>query len=530
LFITTIIVSNVAGAASASQHESPSIQGTAVWKRPTDVSASVIATARPELYDVFAHVCGAETYVPCLRIQNMMDWTCSEHDITSFQAKIETSLSFADTYRKTQGGSESNVTDLNLQAMLRVMAEFSKEVLRCGTTNFEKEATYLAKPSGPKRGLYLLNRAEQPVIFGAETKGAESSLRMCFPQLIAICGSGCIELHRLGVPREDCAVLGIAVTESSCQFCAVYLLRDNLPVMVAVSPVLTLVGTRQEQYCVATWCLRFVRFGTDMSSLSYGSAHMPPSDVVVRLRISGYFAKPIRCRNETQHLGTARLYSNKLIRLNHIMRMYETLRKTVDGAKSVVLFPEGVISVPGEDVDATMELRKMLIQGCERDGFRNIDLTYTPLILFPRLDTWTTHKPPPRLRDSYIEQLTRVHDALNQAQIAHLDEHPANILWRELAANDVAGVEIRLIDFEEAVYFNHVIPAQFVRAVLKSADWRYPFKCGDDEVEQLAGEKHNAFFLMALTRWVQSEVLKFGDFMGQEGPTILASLLGSCAR
>jgi hypothetical protein len=37
----------------------------------------------------------------------------------------------------------------------------------------------------------------------------------------------------------------------------------------------------------------------------------------------------------------------------------------------VVSFPEGVISVPGDDVDASMELRRKLIECCEREVVGN---------------------------------------------------------------------------------------------------------------------------------------------------------------
>jgi hypothetical protein len=132
---------------------------------------------------VFAHVCGAETYVSSLRIQNLMDWTCCEHDIVSFQAMLDASLDCADTFRKIRGGSETVLVDRNLQAMLTAMADFSKNVLRCRKTNYERETMYLAKSANPanhEHGLYLHNRAEQPVIIGSEAKGVEASLRMCF--------------------------------------------------------------------------------------------------------------------------------------------------------------------------------------------------------------------------------------------------------------------------------------------------------------------------------------------------------------
>jgi hypothetical protein len=94
----------------------------------------------------------------------------------------------------------------------------------------------------------------------------------------------------------------------------------------------------------------------------------------------------------------------------------------------------------------------------------------------------------------------------------------------ELPGGELTGVEIRLIDFEDAVFFNHVVPVQFVLAVVNSADRRYPFKRGDDEAEQLAGAKHNVFFLEAVTRWVHSDARDFGHFMNEEGRTIHASV------
>jgi len=50
-------------------------------------------------------------------------------------------------------------------------------------------------------------------------------------------------------------------------------------------------------------------------------------------------------------------------RLNHIMRLYERIRlcceekQVVIGVKNLILFPEGVVSVPGNNVPESDDLR-----------------------------------------------------------------------------------------------------------------------------------------------------------------------------
>jgi len=50
-------------------------------------------------------------------------------------------------------------------------------------------------------------------------------------------------------------------------------------------------------------------------------------------------------------------------RLNHIMRLYERIRLSCEGkqlevdVKNLILFPEGVVSVPGNNVPESDDLR-----------------------------------------------------------------------------------------------------------------------------------------------------------------------------
>ena len=193
--------------------------------------------------------------------------------------------------------------------------------------------------------------------------------------------------------------------------------------------------------------------------------------------------------------------------------------------KSVVLFPEGVVSVPGDDVLESNDLRKLLIRGCVRDGFTGLDLRYRPLILFPRLsvaNNWRNDKPSPTHREDYLVQLQAENTALNAAHVAHLDERPANVMWRPVVGEESSQVELRLIDFEDAELFDHVIPSEFVTAVVMLSDPRYPFTSGDEKCVQLAKKLHNDFFLEAVSQWVISEVAEFREFMNQRGAEIRA--------
>ena len=134
----------------------------------------------------------------------------------------------------------------------------------------------------------------------------------------------------------------------------------------------------------------------------------------------------------------------------------------------MILFPEGVVSVPGEDVYESGSIRRMLIQSCERNGFKDMNFTYRPIIMFPRLEVgWGTEKPStPQQREQYVHQLNIANRALNLAGVAHLDLRPANIMWRDTGRDrdmntngeeEFSCVELKVIDFEDAVIFGHFI-------------------------------------------------------------------------
>ena len=227
-----------------------------VLKKPK-ISASRIASDFPEKYDVFAQVCVANTYVANIRVQQLKDSPVDQVKAIEFQCELETSLKFVDTFRNIRGGSESAIVDYNLQRMLAIMAKFSNGKLFSGKGN--KSSNYLASSAWPEHCLLANSRSPAPqIVIGSEVKGIDASIRNCYPQLITVCGNSAIEMYRLGLQREDCVVPGIVMAGANVQFLAIYLIKDNFPVLVELSPELSPFRTLEEQTAIATWCLRLV--------------------------------------------------------------------------------------------------------------------------------------------------------------------------------------------------------------------------------------------------------------------------------
>ena len=320
---------NVNGNFSAKETGTASAEDTemnsAILIKP-NMSASAIAEQYPEKYDAFAQVCAAGSYFANARLQDLVDLAIDRQLAIGFTCALGGYLQYVDTFRNIPEDSESALVDCNLQSMLTIMADFSNGKLRWReVSTVQKDFMYLADSASPKHCLQFISRSlSSPQVFlGSEAKGVQASVRTCLPQLISVCGSRCIEMHRLGLSREACVVPGVAMAGGSCQFLAMYLLEDNFPVLVALSPELNLFGTLQEELMIAEWCLRLVSFASATGELLLRSGETKwANKVAVRLNMTGYFAKPVREGWKVLSMAkdqARRFYSQKNKRLNHVM-------------------------------------------------------------------------------------------------------------------------------------------------------------------------------------------------------------------
>ena len=88
-------------------------------------------------------------------------------------------------------------------------------------------------------------------------------------------------------------------------------------------------------------------------------------------------------------------------------------------------------------------------------------------------------------------------------------------------------MELRLIDFEDAVYFDRPISQSIVITIIERNDYRYPFRSGDERVVQFAQQYHNTFFFYAIKYWLSSNESEFRDFMCFHGSNILEEVINT---
>lgn len=494
-----------------------------------DCSASAIANGAPHLYDAFGHVTSPGAFIPNPLLQRMLKHEPDPSEVLSLLSKLD--VRFVDSFRKVPNGSESKVVDLNLQRLLSAMADLSHGKLICKKDN-ATTVMYLAKSGNAEHSLYPRTATYSSIaLFGAEAKGIEASLRACYPQFIASCGSSCIELHRRGLALEECALVGVVMAGASCQFCGVYLIEGNFPVMVALSPALHIMGTPTDHREIARWAMRSLWHTMDrldalqaMQHKGFGMRLPSAAEVQCTLSLRGHFTKPIRDDPkmlQNNAVGDEGWVSALALRLNCMMEVYRLLHEADPGSSDVILFPTGVVTVPGPDSLGSASLRSALTATCRRYLF-SMELSYRPVVLFPLLGDWRTDKPPAELRQSYLAQVALANNIMNQAGVAHMDERPENVMWR--ARTELDGVELQVIDLEDAVLFGFPVSSDYVTHIINQRDRRYPFLPGDEESTQIAGTVHNEFYLEALTRWVESDVDCFRTFMAEVGADILTEL------
>ena len=502
----------------------------AVFERP-EKSASVIKNSYPDVYDVFGHVCRAGTYVPNSRIRDMLHYNPPQETVQYLADCFARGLQYADTYKPIADGSETMLIDPNLQFVLNCLVVNHGEN-RCAVTKLVTSGSVLCKNSHGEHCISTMpGRTKQKVLIGSEVKGVEASIEECYSQCTTVCGDAAFELLRSGLKLEDCVIPGFMMAGTVCQFCAVYLIHDMFPVMVALSNVLCTIGTIEEQREIAVWHLRLVDHAQRTVNL-LGRVQAPLDMSLVpslaQLNVEHMFLKPVRpvYKNRSGDNDACRTMSTRSAQLNHIMRMYELMRKSCpdlepDSENTIVLFPVGVLSMPSESVKESKGIFELIKKVCVEEGFEENDLFFSPIIVFPLLRDWRVDKPPEKLHSSYMAELDKAIAFMNTGTIAHMDLRPANIMWQERDGN---AVIMKIIDFELSVIFSHSICPEWIEIIVSTHDYRYPFRVGDEQRRQLAEERHNLFFGKAIQDWLNSPTERFGEFMLNNGQEIVEEI------
>ena len=487
-----------------------------------ELSASHIANKRQEFYDIYSQICYEGTYIPNGRLREMVSTSVDRDEAMLLRFNLLQSVCvFPDSFRDVNGGSETMVVSLMLQSMLSILTNGFDGIHFLTQSRTPKNYMSNACMSEPKITFF-----RQPgvgvVTLATEAKGFGDSCRCCYSQLITCGGDAAIELCNQGVSIENVAIPVIAFTGLAIQFGAVYLMANSFPVLVMLSECLNPNGPIAMQLEISSWFIKFRAFYLQTCKLAADARPLPQQFEAVSLDCVHHFFKPVRqnFKEETQNFSNIKC-SSYSFKLNQIMRMYELVSR-VGNSNQLVLFPVGVIALPGSDVASTVALRNYLLTRLAK-FYLSVDKSdHIPFIVFPYLsDEWTDKKPESaEHKAAYLNQVALTFDLLAQAGVAHLDARPANILWRILGGG--CGVQVRLIDFEDVYQFGEVIPASFVKVVVKSYDTRYPIVAADQFRIVRACDKHNQFFREAIAQWVESDVAAFSEFTKSNHDAIYA--------
>jgi hypothetical protein len=563
------------------------------------VSASNIANSSQGIYDIFSSVCSFTAYVPNSRLRELQHSACSKGlDVARLMQRIKASFVHTKSFRPVVGGSETHIVDRNLQMCideaLRMAAyeDLNKTLypLMCGKI--------LASSTKSEPCISILNRSlSSEDIPGcvSEAKGLEASCRMCQSQLITVGGGAAINLKSLGLEIENAVIPAISLTDNF-QFFGIYLMKDSFPVMTELTRCLDPLADLME---ISLWLLKITNFVKETADLLKLVNEPSIPRMEAELSVGEYFFKPVRGVRKISQLnfenekfaleerdcckalgdndsGTgnerdeesifcqgqydidsassvsiqalafspspvpSKKYSEAdsfLINLSYNMNVYRQLY-IIDHAYDFILFPEGVITVPGIDVLESREIRDALMS-CLHPNFEVLKMTHRPLIAFKLLSSrlgWSNIRPRKELHSAYLDQIAKAIEVMEKANVAHLDLRPSNIMWRQVDGSD-QNIEIKIIDFEDAVMFGQLIPQSFIETVIHLPDYRYPFLHTWRNVERvLAVHEHNTFFHLLIDGWLTTtcEDSNFDEFMKSDkgielSKALSSALFASCA-
>lgn len=205
-----------------------------------------------------------------------------------------------------------------------------------------------------------------------------------------------MHLYHLGLPRDDCVALGIAVADSGVQFGAVHLMEESFPVFLQLTPPLHPFVHMQE---IATWLLRCVYAARETLSL----LRIHRSTPKLKLNLLSLFVKPVREQYKGRFSDSDILPTGSVLpgRLAHILTIYEQLYQTMSrmtsspgGARSAsvlstvqhfsILFPVGCITVPTTETPFKAGLKAAILQ-TERFHPMHNSLDRRPCLVLPKL-------------------------------------------------------------------------------------------------------------------------------------------------
>lgn len=492
----------------------PAPSVTTYFNKFQKLSASQIQSKSPSLYDPFLFPCSSNSYIPNDRLRKLRDSIASGDFLASAledsDLNLQSKLMYLQSWEFPSGGSESELLDPYVNSV--VLDEIVRLLNRSSDSSVVKIkdavpfVPVMCKSVKSEYRLDYVTRERAFILFTTECKGSEASQFICLIQGLEMAADAAIYMSRsTALHYKDCSIPGILVYADIVQFYGVYLIED-VPVIVYLTPPLSYSNVESRKIIVRAIfaCAEYLR-----ESIRLLDSTVFNDDISLRqLQFSDeyYFYKPIKTGAKI-HSSESVQYSGRVsasfISLERIMHLYQRVSVGENSSK-YILFPSGLLRIPHDACEEfTLIIRKI------HTYFQCGSLNLVPVIIFPHLEGWSSAKPPPEQGKEYIQLLTEAVDALNTAEVAHMDLRPANIMWRITAEK---GMQLQIVDFEDAVLFGCKI-----RHIedLKNDVWRqYPPM--ENEELHYASNYHNFWFLMCISEWIAADVTSPRDASFEE--------------
>jgi hypothetical protein len=462
-----------------------------------EISSSELAKLSRKYYNIFSLPCPSNAcYMPNKRFQSLMEAakrTSPDDELIFREAELtlRSGMLSCDTWQNPLGGSETKISDLNIQHYLSLIVRLAQPGDISLQSGLQKVAKRMVGSGKAEPRIVSGNF----IMIGNEAEGLDSSQYQAIAQGFQIGADAALALRLEGrLDLDHCAVPVVLGFSDSIQIYGVYLLPESVPVFAPLSSAcsyLTLEGRR----CLARSAIALSKFALTTASLLRNRPSLPTNPLQPFILSNSLFFKPIisefHLSSGTDSLGTHRRSS-----LDYVMNIYREL-SLQEGATYYILFPLGLLSFPEEDLPLFSAGRTFIEKKLKKFFSLKLDSgqgTY-PIIVFDLLPPpWTNKKPPHDHCEAYLSSLEAAVNVMDRAQVVHMDLRPANIMWR---VADDGSIEMFIIDFEDALTNDSLFRASKWIA----SDSRYPFpRPGTVRVSAV----HNRWFLVAVSSWARN--------------------------
>ena len=435
-------------------------------KPNTTISASDLNTT--DMLDFLALPFGPGCYVNHSVINELVQNATNVPDEDERLQRILSRIPhrFAHTFKKPKN-AETDFCRANLCSILGLVVEETRlegqsQFMILGAEDLQRCCNFfLAKPSSkPEISVVVTQGDWKYGIIGAEAKTVDHGYHEAAAQGVSLSADFAMEMAFRGYPIAAVAVPFVLTYSDSVQFGAVYLIEENFPCAVMLSPPLSLL-TDCTRVFVAKWITALVNHCNVLAKYldtNPRSGHRPEK---CRIRRDLVFLKPIvaPCIEDASFAAT------------HLLSVFQLLY-SYQPCREYIVFPLGQMGMPD---DSQFAMKRLLLSLLERKFLNSSIVTIPgcPLIIYPRLGPeWRNcgehkqHLVP--IKEAFLVIVSNIFTAVEGAGVVHLDARLFNFMFK----HENGDLSVKLIDWDSSLRMGrHISPTLLSNL---RGDFRYP--------------------------------------------------------